>query len=391
MSIDCQYWSPEGCAIAGALCKLLVIPVEATACGYCISNAKPRPKAVNSVTAGLALRWARANNIVLEPDQQQLLRRFLQCESSECMGTGKQASAKEINLFCEQSPGDMMILTAAVESLAITYPGRWTVGVAGTAIEIWDNNPHIVKLDRSNSAVFNIKMEYPSIHRSNQHHVPFLGSYVEFLGSVLGVHIPIATNRPHLYLSEEEKGWMSQVAEMMGGRAVHYSIVDAGVKQDFTAKQWPIEYYQTVVNETRRKTQWVQIGSLEHDHPLLDNVIDLRGKTNTRELIRLVYHCQGGLGPVTFLQHLCAAWEKPYVCLLGGREPVTWVSYPLQHTLHTMGQLDCCKDNACWKSRVVGNGDSLCVQPVLDGLRPVGRCMSMIRPEEVVSIINRLS
>jgi ADP-heptose:LPS heptosyltransferase len=117
--------------------------------------------------------------------------------------------------------------------------------------------------------------------------------------------------------------------------------------------------------------------------------MDLRGKTDTRQLIRLVYHSKGGIGPVTFLQHICAAWQKPYVCLLGGREPVTWVSYPFQHILHTVGQLSCCKEYACWKSRVLGPSDSLCEQPVLDGLRPVGRCMSLIRPQEAINLINR--
>ena len=71
MSIDCQHWSPEGCAIAGALCKLLVIPVKDNSCDCCISNIKP--KAVNSITVCLALDWARANNIAFDNDRKQLL------------------------------------------------------------------------------------------------------------------------------------------------------------------------------------------------------------------------------------------------------------------------------------------------------------------------------
>jgi hypothetical protein len=385
--VDCQHLLPEGCAIAGALCQLSAIPVEPSTCKHCANNSKPSPMAVNSTTAGLALRYARKNNLNLGEERLQLIRRFITCASAEC----NKASAKTINLFCEQSPGDVMTMTAAVESLVTVYPGRWSIGVGGTALEIWENNPHVKRADPNEPGAFNIKMEYPAIHRSNQHHIPFLGAYTEFLGSVLGVSIPLTTNRPHLYLSDEEKTWMNQVSEMAGGRAIQYCIVDAGVKADYTTKQWPIEYYQTVVDETKHKTQWVQIGSLEHDHPLLNNVIDLRGKTDTRQLIRLVYNSRGAIGPVTFLQHLCAAFEKPYVCLLGGREPVTWVTYPLQHTLHTMGQLECCAHTACWRSRVVGEGDSLCVQPVLTGLRPVGRCMSMIHPNEAINLINRFN
>src|SRR5205807_1627752 len=125
----------------------------------------------------------------------------------------------------------------------------------------------------------------------------------------------------------------------------------------FTLKQWPVEHYQQVVDHFRGNVSFVQVGSAEHDHPKLDGVIDLVDRTNTRQLMRLTYHADGGLGPITFLQHLCAAFEKPYVALLGGREPVSWVQYPLQTTLHTLGKLPCCRTKACWKSRVVALHD----------------------------------
>jgi hypothetical protein len=122
---------------------------------------------------------------------------------------------------------------------------------------------------------------------------------------------------------------------------------------------------------------------------VLKNVINFVGKTDARQLVRLAWHAQGGLGPITFLQHLCAAFEKPYVALVGGREPVGWVQYPLQTTLHTLGKLPCCRAKACWRSRVVVLGDgaeqdrSLCELPVLGMARPVGKCMAVIRPDEV--------
>ena len=130
----------------------------------------------------------------------------------------------------------------------------------------------------------------------------------------------------------------------------------------------------------------------EHLHPQLSGVIDLRGKTDHRQLIRLAWHARGGLGPVTYLQHLCAAWEKPYICLLGGREPVTWTQYPLQHTLHTMGLLSCCRTAACWRSRIEPSSEretSLCEQPVFGMQRPVAKCMALIRPSDVLQVLDR--
>lgn len=386
--IECLYLSSDGCKVAGSLCKLSAVPVDESTCELCLKCTRPRPKTVNSVTAGLALRWARKHDIELPADRRKFLYEFLNCKGQNCNKLDIK-DGQNLRLICKQSPGDVLVMTAAVESLATIYPNRWKIGYGGTAEEIWENNPHITRF-KPDDEIVNLQMEYPAIHRSNYHHIPFMWAYIEFLGSALGVNLPIVTNHPSIYLSEEEKNWTSQVSELVGGRKIDYAVVNAGVKDDYTTKQWPVEYYQAVVNETQHKIQWVQVGSPEHDHFTLRNVIDMRGKTDTRQLIRMVYHSKFGIGPVTFLQHIYAAFEKPYICLLGGREPVTWVSYPLQHTLHTMGRLPCCEKNACWKSKVVGESDSLCELPVLGGIRPVGRCMSLIQPWEAISIINRM-
>jgi ADP-heptose:LPS heptosyltransferase len=200
-------------------------------------------------------------------------------------------------------------------------------------------------------------------------------------------------NKPCIYLSEEEKQWIDQIHEHFTGKKVKFWLINAGIKSDFTLKQWPVEYYNEVVYFFRGKIQFVQIGSEQHCHPALKYVINLVGKTNIRELIRLAYHCQGGVGPITFLQHICSAFEKPYIALLGGREPVHWTQYPLQTTLHTIGKLPCCRTRACWKSRVIALKDgkeqdqSLCELPVLGMQRPVGKCMAVIRPIEVIRAI----
>ena len=53
-------------------------------------------------------------------------------------------------------------------------------------------------------------------------------------------------------------------------------------------------------------------GEAGHHHPSLRGVVDLRGQTTTRQLVRLVYHAQGAISAVSFLMHLAAAVEvKP--------------------------------------------------------------------------------
>lgn len=290
-----------------------------------------------------------------------------------------------------------MTLTVGVHSLHETYPGKYLTDVRTPVPDIWTNNPHITPIEDTDPRATVINMEYPSINQSNQKPLQFVEAYTTFLGDQLGVTLRATKNRPVLYLGADESGWINQVREhSSGGRDIPFWLINAGVKSDFTAKQWPVESYQDVVDRLRGRVQFVQIGETNHDHTPLSGVIDLRGQTTTRQLIRLAYHARGGVGPVTFLQHLCAAWEKPYVCLLGGREPVSWVTYPLQHTLHTMGLLPCCKSWACWKSRVqpLQDGDpkdgSLCDLPVIGMKRPVAKCMAMIQPDEVIAVIERI-
>jgi ADP-heptose:LPS heptosyltransferase len=196
-------------------------------------------------------------------------------------------------------------------------------------------------------------------------------------------------------LSDEEKQWIDQISQhITHGRRVDFMVVNAGVKDCFPAKAWPVEYYQEVVTRTAGFVQWVQVGAPEHHHPTLHGVINLIGQTNHRQFVRLVWHSKGGLGPVTYLQHLCAGLDKPYICLLGGREPATWVQYPLQHTLHTMGLLDCCRKQACWKSKVEvkedGDEGSLCERPYYGMSRVFAKCMAMIQPDDVIRLVSKI-
>jgi len=300
--------------------------------------------------------------------------------------------AEKLILCCNLCPGDVLTMTAAVESLHATYPGEYLTDVETPVAEIWQHNPRITPLKGSGRR---LQLQYPSVHQSNQVPHCFLGGYTLDLGRQLGRPLQLRVNRPQLYLADDEKKWLNQVRGLdQANRRRPFWLVNAGVKDDYPAKQWPVEYFQQVVRETIGLIQWVQIGSREHDHPRLDGAIDLRGKTDHRQLIRLAWHAAGGLGPVTYLQHLMAAWQKPYVCLLGGREPVSWVQYPKQVTLHTVGQLPCCRSGACWKSKVLagpGETEKLCQRPLFGLKRPVAECMAMIRPEEVTAVLRRMA
>lgn len=293
-------------------------------------------------------------------------------------------------------PGDVLTLTTAVESLHATYPGEYVTDVRTPIPEIWDGNPWITPIADDDPDATVIQMEYPQIHRSNQTPINFVSCYTEYLGEQIKRPLHATTHKPFIYLSDEEKSWVTLPQQHFHhGKRVPYGVLSAGTKCDYTAKQWPVEYFQEVIDRTVGLIQWVQIGESGHNHHRLDRCISLLGETTHRQLHRLVYHAHLGLGPVTYLLHLCAAFEVPYVYLAGGREPVTWINYPKQHTLHTIGALPCCADNGCWRSRVVPLGDgepsdgSLCDLPVVGLKTPVAKCMAMIEPDDVIRIVRR--
>ena len=98
---------------------------------------------------------------------------------------------------------------------------------------------------------------------------------------------------------------MSQVEEL--GFRGRFWIMMAGGKFDFTAKWWNPAWYQRVVDHFRGRIQFVQCGEAQHWHPQLDGVINLVGKTDIRQFVRLMYHADGVVCPVTFAMHLAAA------------------------------------------------------------------------------------
>ena len=200
-----------------------------------------------------------------------------------------------------------------------------------------------------------------------------------------------------IYLSEEERLSPCPSLEQIGEGP--FWVLVAGGKYDFTTKWWAPERFQKVVDHFAGRIRFVQVGESGHFHPELRGVVDLRGKTSIRELIRLVHHAQGVLCPVTLAMHLAAAVEtlpsrplnRPCVVIAGGREPPHWEAYPCHQFLHTVGMLECCAHGGCWRSRVLPIGDgemsdhphSLCADVV--GNLP--RCMDMITEDMVVKSI----
>lgn len=309
---------------------------------------------------------------------------------------------KKLILRNHQSPGDIVMMTSAVRDLHRAYKGEYMTDVRTSCPDLWECNHRIEYIVDGDPEAEVIEMKYPLVHQSNRLPYHFIHAFRMFLEDHLKRPIPQGAFCGDISLSKEERDWMSQVEEMteVGQR---YWIVVAGGKHDFTAKWWAHHRWQAVVNHFRGRIQFVQVGEVNHNHPSLENVIDLRGKTDLRQLIRLVYHSDGVACGVTLMMHLAAAVEvkagrkplRPCVVVAGAREPDHWERYPGHAFLSNVGMLPCASVGGCWKSRVVSLNDgeihdkSLCERPVQSGLQTIPRCLDMIETRHVIEAIER--
>ncbi|HVH56084.1 MAG TPA: glycosyltransferase family 9 protein [Vicinamibacterales bacterium] len=294
-----------------------------------------------------------------------------------------------------QSPGDIVMLTAAVRDLHHAHPGELQIDVRTSCPALWLHNPYLTPLDESDPNVEVVDCHYPLIHQSNRIPAHFLHAFPAYLNEVLGTRIRVTEFKGDIHLSPAEKAWTDSVVAG-SPHAVAYWLLVSGGKFDYTIKWWSAERYQQVVDRFRDRIQFVQVGEAAHHHPPLDGVVDLRGQTDLRQLVLLVHRAQGVLTPVSLLMHLAAAVEtpegsakmRPCVVVAGGREPPQFSAYPHHQFIHTVGALKCCESGGCWKSRTLplGDGDAkdhpdeLCV----DVVNQLPHCMDMITADEVI-------
>jgi len=306
---------------------------------------------------------------------------------------------RRVILNCDHSASTIVMLTAAVRDLHSSCPGQFQTDVCARYPELWRHNPHITRLDPRDPGVEQIDCNSPLTQRSAHPPFHFIHGFLRNLGSLLKVEIKPTLFRGDLHLSQQEKSWMSQVQELTGAE-IPFWVVSAGGTFEKTIKWWEQERFQVVVDAFRDRILFVQVGARGDHHPELSGVVDLRGKTDLRQLIRLIHHAQGVLCPLNLLMHLSSAVETKHnspnracVVIAGGGQSTQWQRYPTHQFLHTIGALTCCDTARCGRHRTrsMGDGspsdsaDKICVDVV--GNLP--HCMDTIGAPDVIRSIQR--
>jgi len=319
---------------------------------------------------------------------------------------------KKLRLDHRFAFGDTVMFTAMVRDIAKTYPGEYEVHVHSNFSPIWWNNPYVASVNKlkRKDADINAEIRWKSAIRCDGICDPVAKKYRHLLAwyhhdfsRKTGIPLNCLQPRGDLYLSAEE------MRPMVSGR---YWLFLSGGKLDVTIKHYPREYYQQVVDLLASVgLQSVQTGFVGtgHIHPPLTRVTNLLGQSNSpRDLINLVANADGVIGPLTAAMHIAAVYDRPYVCLAGGREGPWLSQYTNQYHafgeycepvkvdqkfLTAIGQLECCRSRGCWRNRVVPiekkdleakRRHLLCVLPDrTNPEQPIATCMRAITPSQV--------
>jgi ADP-heptose:LPS heptosyltransferase len=266
--------------------------------------------------------------------------------------------------------GDRLMFTPLVRDLKRAHPD-WQIGVLSAGPEVWLNNPHMDPAVNEANAERICDVGPGKVTRgSKTNGLHCMAAFRCSLEEQLGETIVQGPFKPDVYLSPFEKAY-----RMIDG---DYWVVNCDTGP-FSAKRWPLERFQAVVDAMPDLT-FVQVG-LSQDcrgHLKGHNVIDLIDKTKVRELFGLVYHAQGCISLISSLMHVAAAFDKPCAVIAGGREPPTFERYAWHRYIDNVGCLPCCRLQACWHNALSACKDH-------DG--EYARCMRLIEPVAVVAAV----
>ncbi len=308
------------------------------------------------------------------------------------------------------APGDWVVLSGLFRDIHACYPGRYEIYVDTAYAEMFAYSPWVKTSSRGVVGARHYIADYGAgINSSNQIRRHFMWAYHEHFNKTFNLNVHLTELKPSMHLIQAEMA-TSLVKQP-------YWLMLAGGKSDFSCKIWDPASFQKVVDMTKGQISWVQAGRMKpegrrlHTHPTITGVHDMRGRTSLRDLMRLIYHADGVLCPITASMHLSAAFNKPCVVLAGGREPWWWEAYTQENRLlnmqrsdkgwkppagddyvahrflETMGQLECCHSHGCWKSKIEQDMSNHCTTPHRQNGTLIPRCLAMLSPEMVVEAI----
>lgn len=311
--------------------------------------------------------------------------------------------------------GDTVLMTALVRDIHRAYPDQYEIKVDTHFSNVWWNNPHVTQFEEAGlPRPVKVEVQWGEAIKMNSYakygnrkemkHI--LAWYHYDFEKKTGLKVPVTEPKADLHMTAEERQRRIQ------GR---YWVILSGGKLDMTTKHWHAHRAQEVVDKLAAQgLHCVQAGAVHtnHIHPPLKRTTNMIGKTeNVRDLWNIILHSDGVICGVTGAMHIAAALDKPCVVYAGGREEPWFEAYvdnfkafgpnagsvKVPHKfLHTIGMLECCDVQGCWKKRTIPldptdlnrKSHTLCRQPVRPAnTHPVPACMDLITSDHVVEAV----
>lgn len=205
-----------------------------------------------------------------------------------------------------QSPGDILMLTAAVRDLHRSFPNPFITDVRTPCPHLWEHNPYLTRLDSADPEALEIECHYPSIHTSNLRPRYFLEAFSDFIGEQLNLTIrctdfagTYTSARPRSvglirFRNLREKRFPSGLS-LLGVSSTTRSSggVLIGSSKSFTT-----------FGKRSYLFKWERSATITLGYPELSTYEE---KQPSGKLIRLVHHADGVLTPVSLAMHLAAA------------------------------------------------------------------------------------
>lgn len=348
---------------------------------------------VTGAVVGLKFQDGHTHNHVTDPAiggqlTHQFMRQFgITPGQTKILDTNAEENKKvrKFILHQAQSPGDILTMSNAVGDLKRTYP-HFLIDVRSPCNEVWDHNPHLTHIEDDDPDAEKHTISYDDINISGWDGLHFADAFRNDMEKKLGVKITKTGYTPELYLHPDEKKWVNQVEVEYGWKGPFW-VINAGRKPDNELKQY--HRWQEVVDILnwyfKGKVKIVQIGYHNpedpdnHIHPKLNGVLNLLGKTDVRQLIRLMWWSHGSIGPLSFQFVVSAALKQPFVCVAGSKEGVRWHIYPNGRYIYTNGSTKCAEWDGCW----LGGNMGKCI----DLINGIPKCFTIIKPYQIADAV----
>ena len=232
------------------------------------------------------------------------------------------AVVREIN---KKSPADVKILPVEAQGTAITKIVK---------SPIFDNNPHItydpwnegekkVFIQLNNPQTNYCKQDLPdrAVHRKDKH---IIAQVCEFYG------IEDPELRCELFFTDEEVEHVNELSKQLHD---DFIVIEPHSKKLYTVNRvYPFEKWQAVVNSLSKDIQVVQVGNSKA--PLLENVVDMTGKTSFREAALLIGKSKLFLSSEGGLVHAATAVDTKSLVIITGYQSLEMVAYPQNINLY---------------------------------------------------------